>query len=69
LSNDDKPIWRIEEVLDETADPVVALDALSMLSEVGLIRRRGDFIVITVAATRTRYVHTRHADAQPRSAS
>jgi hypothetical protein len=50
LSNDDKPIWRIEEVLDETADPVVALDALSMLSEVGLIRRRGDFVVITVAA-------------------
>ena len=50
LSNDDKPIWRIEEVLDETADPVVALDALSMLREVGLIRRRGDFLVITVAA-------------------
>src|SRR5674536_319598 len=50
LSNDDRPIWRIEEVLDETADPVVALDALSMLSEVGLIRRRGAFVVITVAA-------------------
>ena len=49
-SNDDKPIWRIEEVLDETADPIVALDALSMLSEVGLIRRRSDFVVITVAA-------------------
>jgi hypothetical protein len=50
LSNDDKPIWTIEEVLDQTADPVVALDALSMLSEVGLVRRRGDFVVITVAA-------------------
>jgi hypothetical protein len=50
LSNDDKSIWTIEEVLDETADPVVALDALSVLSEVGLIGRRGDFVVITTAA-------------------
>jgi hypothetical protein len=38
-SHVDRPLWSIEELLDETANPVVALDALASLSEVGLIQR------------------------------
>jgi hypothetical protein len=52
LSSDDKPWWTIEEVMDATADPITALDALAYLCEVGLLRRKGEFIVITVAALR-----------------
>jgi UV DNA damage repair endonuclease len=38
LSNDDKSIWTTEEVLDETADPVVALDARGVICDVWLPR-------------------------------
>jgi hypothetical protein len=50
LSNDDKPWWRIEEVMEETTDPITALDAMAHLCECNLLRRKGEFIVITVAA-------------------
>jgi hypothetical protein len=52
LSNDDKPWWRIEEVMDATADPITALDAMAHLCEYGLLRRKSEYIVITVAAMR-----------------
>jgi hypothetical protein len=52
LSNDDRPWWRIEEVMDATTDPITALDAMAHLCKTGLLRRKSEFIVVTVAAMR-----------------
>jgi hypothetical protein len=52
LSREEKPRWPIEEVVRATPDPIIALDALAALHDVGLIRRRGRYIVITRAALR-----------------
>jgi hypothetical protein len=49
---DDQP-WRpIMEVVGETADPITALDALASLCEVGLVRRRGRYLMLSPAAVR-----------------
>jgi hypothetical protein len=52
LSCDTKPRWPIEEVVRATHDPIIALDALAALHDVGLVRRRGRYVVITRAALR-----------------
>jgi hypothetical protein len=45
--------WRpMEEVIGRTADPIVALDALAGLCAVGLIRRAGGNVMVTIAAVR-----------------
>lgn len=52
LRADDWPWCPIMEVIGETADPIIALDALAALSEVGLIRRRGRYLMMSPAAVR-----------------
>lgn len=49
---DDWPWSPIEEVVGQTADPVVALDALAGLCAVGLLRRAGENVMATIAAVR-----------------
>lgn len=50
LSHDEKFWWSIEEVMHATADPITALDAIAALCEVGLLQRRGEYVLITRAA-------------------
>jgi hypothetical protein len=53
LQRVDDWLWcPIEEVIDQSADPIVALDALAGLCEVGLIRRTGENVMVTTAAVR-----------------
>jgi hypothetical protein len=49
---DDWPWCPIEEVIGRTTDPIVALDALAGLCAVGLVRRAGENVMITIAAVR-----------------
>jgi hypothetical protein len=49
---DDWPWCPIEELIGQSADPVVALDALAGLCKVGLIRRTGEHVMVTIAAVR-----------------
>jgi hypothetical protein len=49
---DDWPWCQITEVVGESTNPIVALDALAALCEVGLIRRRDDYVIVTSAALR-----------------
>ena len=49
---DDWPWCPIEEVVGRSADPIVALDALAGLCAVGLIRRTGENVMVTIAAVR-----------------
>jgi hypothetical protein len=38
--------WRpMEEVMDATADPITALDAVAALADKGLIRRKGECVM------------------------
>jgi hypothetical protein len=52
LRADDQPWFPITEVVRQTADPIVALDALTALWEVGLVRRRGRYLMLSPAAVR-----------------
>jgi hypothetical protein len=49
-ASDDWPWLPIEQVMDATDDPVTALDAIASLGESGLLRRKGEFVMITRAA-------------------
>ena len=51
-SNWDRPLWSVVEVVRETADPILALDAMAALCSVGLLQRKAEFILITQAALR-----------------
>jgi hypothetical protein len=42
--------WHIEDVMHETDDPIIALDAMASLCAAGLLQRRGDYLLITRAA-------------------
>jgi hypothetical protein len=42
------PLWPLEAVVAETSDPVVAVEALAQLCEVGLLQRRGDSVMSPV---------------------
>jgi hypothetical protein len=52
LASDDWPWWPIEEVMRRASEPVTALDAMAALCDVGLLQRKGEFIMITRAALR-----------------
>jgi hypothetical protein len=43
-------LWRFEDVVHQAEDPIAALDALSVLSDAGLILRRGRYVFPTRAA-------------------
>jgi hypothetical protein len=47
-------LWRFEDVVHQAGDPIAALDALSVLSDAGLIHRRGRYVFPTRAATHYR---------------
>jgi hypothetical protein len=51
-SSDDKLWWSLEEIMREASDPITALDAVSLLCTVGLLQRRGEYIILTRAALR-----------------
>jgi hypothetical protein len=51
-SSDDKLWWSLEEIMHETSDPITALDAVAVLCTVGLLQRRGEYIMLTRAAVR-----------------
>jgi hypothetical protein len=51
-SSDDKLWWSLEEIMDATADPITALDSVAALCTVGLLQRRGEYIILTRAALR-----------------
>jgi hypothetical protein len=51
-SSDDKLWWSLEEIMHETSDPITALDATAALCTVGLLQRRGDYLMLTRAALR-----------------
>ena len=51
-SSDDKLWWSLEEIMHEVSDPVTALDATAALCTVGLLQRRGEYIILTRAAVR-----------------
>jgi hypothetical protein len=51
-SSDDKLWWSLEEIMHETADPMTALDATAALCTVGLLQRRGEYVILTRAAVR-----------------
>jgi hypothetical protein len=53
LAPEDK-LWRFEDVVHQADDPIVALDALTVLSDAGLILRRGRYVFPTRAATHYR---------------
>jgi hypothetical protein len=45
--------WRpIEEVMDSTAEPITALDAIAALCEAGLLQRKGEFVMASSIAYR-----------------
>jgi hypothetical protein len=50
--SDDWPWCPITEVVGESTNPIVALDAMAALGEVGLIQRRDGYVMITRAALR-----------------
>jgi hypothetical protein len=58
------PLWPIEAVVAETSDPVVALDALADLCDVGLLQRHGDSVMVTRGALRFHHLvsHRPRAD-------
>ena len=65
LSHDETPVWTIGAVLEATADPITALDALAMLCDVGLAQRRGEeYVMITAAALRFHFHVTRPPSAE-----
>lgn len=43
--------WSVEELVHKVGDPIVALDAMSALSNAGLIHRQGKFVFPTRAAS------------------
>ena len=47
-------LWRFEDIVHQADDPIVALDALTVLSDAGLIHRRGRYVFPTRAATHYR---------------
>jgi hypothetical protein len=49
-ASDDWPLMPIEAVMDATADPVTALDAIASLCGSGLLRRKGGFVMASCAA-------------------
>jgi hypothetical protein len=50
--SDDWPWLPIERVMDATADPITALDAVASLCDCGLLQRKGESVMITRAALR-----------------
>ncbi len=52
LRANDWPWCPITEVVRETTNPITALDAMAALCEVGLIQRRGRYVMTTKAALR-----------------
>jgi hypothetical protein len=46
------PLLPLESVVAQTSDPVVAVEALAGLCEVGLVQRSGSEVMITRAALR-----------------
>jgi hypothetical protein len=48
--SDDWPLPPVEQVMDTTDEPIIALDAMAGLCDVGLLQRRGDHIMVTKAA-------------------
>jgi len=55
IAGDDARLWPLlplEYVVAQTPDPVVALEALARLCDVGLLQRRGAHVMITRAALR-----------------
>lgn len=49
---DDWPWYPIEGLIGQSADPIVALDALAGLCAVGLVRRASENVMVTIAAVR-----------------
>jgi membrane-associated PAP2 superfamily phosphatase len=43
--------WSLEALVHRVGDPIVALDALTALSDAGLVHRQGKFVFATRAAT------------------
>jgi hypothetical protein len=43
--------WPLEGLVHHAGDPIIALDALTALSDAGLIQRRGEYVFPTRAAT------------------
>jgi hypothetical protein len=52
LGSDDKLWWTAEEIIHESSNPITALDSIAALCEVGLLQRRGEYLLITRAALR-----------------
>jgi hypothetical protein len=44
-------LWPLEGLVHHAGDPIMALDALTVLSDAGLIHRRGQYVFPTRAAT------------------
>lgn len=49
-ASDDWPLLPVEQVMDSTDEPIIALDAMAGLCDVGLLQRREEHIMITRAA-------------------
>jgi hypothetical protein len=49
-ASDEWPWLPIETVMDATADPIAALDAIASLCDSGLLQRKGECVMITRAA-------------------
>jgi hypothetical protein len=50
IASDDWPWLPIEAVMDTTTEPIIALDSIASLCKSGLLRRKGEFVMITRAA-------------------
>ncbi|HTD09927.1 MAG TPA: hypothetical protein VK680_13645 [Solirubrobacteraceae bacterium] len=58
-ASDGWPLMPIEEVMDATADPVTALDAIASLCGSGLLRRKGESVMASCAAVHFAQIITR----------